>query len=109
MHEQARDDLHLRVRLLHLHQVLLAVVLAGLEDYTLHSLLYLLLEVVVARHEVVKLLHVLQGELDAALPPRRHEEHGLALEVLDILVAEGFVVVVLEDLEAVGGLELAVV
>lgn len=43
------------------------------------------------------------------LLPGGHEEHGLALEVLHVLVAEGFAVVVLEDLEAVGGLELAIV
>ena len=41
--------------------------------------------------------------------PGSHEEHGFAFEVLHILIAEWLAVVVLEDLEAVGGLELSIV
>lgn len=104
MHEQTRYDLHLRIRLFNSHQVLLTVVLAGIEDYIFNPVLHLLLEIIVTRHEVIKLLHVLKRELDATRPPWCHEQHGLALEVLDILITEGFVVIVLEDLEAVGGL-----
>lgn len=83
--------------------------LAGIEDYSLNPVLHLLLEVIVTRHEVIKLLHVLKRELDATRSPWCHEQHGLALKMLDILIAEGFIVIVLEDLEAVGGLEFAIV
>lgn len=109
VHKQTRDYLNLRIGLFNSHQVLLTVVLAGIEDHSLSPILHVLLEVIVTRHEVIKLLHVLKRQLDAALPPWCHEEHRLSLEVLDILIAEGFVVIVLEDLEAVGGLEFAIV
>lgn len=83
--------------------------LAGIEHHRFRSVLHLFLEVVVAGHEVVELLHILKGELNAVLSPWCHEEHGLTLEILHILVSEGLVVIVLEDLEAIGRLEFAIV
>lgn len=41
--------------------------------------------------------------------PGSHEEHGFASEVLHILIAKWLAVVVLEYLEAIGGLELSVI
>jgi hypothetical protein len=41
--------------------------------------------------------------------PRGQEEHGLAIEVFNILIAKLFVVVVLQNLKAIGTLQLAVV
>ena len=57
--EETRDYLNIRIRLLDSLQVLLAVVLARIEDHSLCFVSPLLPEVVIAGDEVIEFLHVL--------------------------------------------------
>lgn len=41
--------------------------------------------------------------------PWSHEEHRLSLEMFEILIAEVLIMVVFEDFEAIGGLELPII
>ena len=41
--------------------------------------------------------------------PWRHKKHGLSLEMFDIIITELLIMVVFEDLESIGGLQLSVV
>lgn len=43
------------------------------------------------------------------LIPWSHKQHGLALEMLNIIISKLLIVVVFEDLKPVGGLELAII
>jgi hypothetical protein len=56
--EETRDYLNIRIRLLDSLQVLLAVVFARIQDYSLCFIGPLLPEVVIAGNEVIELLHV---------------------------------------------------
>lgn len=56
----------------------------------------------------LKARYLAHAYIDCFLPGG-HEQHGLALEVLHILIAEGFAVVMLKDLEAIGGLQLSII
>lgn len=69
MDEQPRNDLDIWICLLHPLQVLLTVVFACIQNHSLRFVSPLLPEVVIAWHEVIKLLHVLQRQLDSLLPP----------------------------------------
>lgn len=60
MNKQTRNNLNLRICFFDSNQVLLTVMFAGIKHHRFNSILHLFLEVVVARHEVVKLLHVLK-------------------------------------------------